>query len=303
MPPRKRLLRAALAVHLCLLLSGCALSPLARRTASFSSAAAAASNDSANAYQVVEGAYYRAQVSALVVAFDKTGFDRTAIQPFMPEADMQARTDILNALHSYAELLAQVSGNQPIEDLDKQTQVLATSLNGLSKDQLSSWVSPQQVDLAVTALNALGRVLIERKRKRELPGILAEMKGPIENICDLLEKDIGDREHSGLRNQLSNSYSQLIRKQQQYIRDNEKSMSPGEKRAEIERLPGLVAAGSRADRALARTQAELADLAKAHTSLAESVGKKDSPGFRLRMAQLLDDSRQLKAVYESLEAK
>ncbi len=285
------------------LAAGCSLSPLAKRTAAFSTAATAAATDSTNGYQAVEDIFYQAQVSALVISFDTQGFDRTSIQPFIPAPDMRVRTDILNGLHDYAELLADVSGDKPIDALDKSTSALGSSLQAFSKDDLKSFASAQDINIAVTALNALGGILIEHKRSRELPGILDRMKEPIQTICTLLQKDIGDTQKSGLRNQMHNSYGDIIRKQQQFIHQNEKSMSASEKRTEIERLPKLVLASTRADRILANTQQELADLASAHTALAETAHQKDSPAFKTRLSQLFDDVRRLKDVYSSLDSK
>jgi len=299
----RRSLRTALALVLCTLLGGCALSPLAKRTASFSATAAAAATDSANAYQVVEDRYYQAQVSALVISFDETGFDRTAIKPFMAPKDMQARTDILNGLQGYAELLAEVSGDQPMRDVDTQSKALSSSLKALSADDLNSWAPPGDIDLAVKALNVLAKVLMEHKRSRELPEILGQMREPIQTICELLQKDIGDPKNSGLRNQLSNSYADIIRKQQQYIRLNSKSMSPADKRAEIEKLPALVSAGAKADHILATTQRELGDLSKAHTMLADTAREKNSPAFNVRLQELVEDGRQLKVISSSLESR
>lgn len=288
----------------CVFVAGCSVSPLTKRAVTFSTAATAAATDTANAYQMVEDTYYQAQVASLVVSFDENGFDPNSIKAFMPEKDMEARTEVIEGLHEYAELLAEVSGDAPVTALNTQTQALGTALQNFSTDNLKSWAPPAaDVNLAVTALNGLGRILIERKRSRALPGILDQMKKPIEDICALLQEDIGDPQKSGLRNQLKNSYAELIRKQQQYIHKNEASMSAADKRAEIEKLPKLAASQAQSDRVLAKTQRELADMAKAHTALAETAHQKESPTFRVLVAQLARDGEQLNDVYRSLPTK
>jgi hypothetical protein len=285
-------------------LPGCAPSPLATRATSFSAAATAAASDAKNAYQTVEDIYYQAQVSSLVVNFDKNGFEPSSIQPFLPPKDMQVRTDVLNGLASYAELLAEVSGDQSVTALDTQSQALSTALQKVSTDDLKSWAPPStDLNIAVTALNVLGRVLISNRRSRDLPGILKQMNQPIQVICNLLQEDIGDPQKSGLRNQLANSYTKLIREQQQYIHLNEASMSAAEKRTEVERLPTLVASKMQADKVLAKTQQELADLAKAHSALAETTSNKGSPAFNVLLSQLVQDGEQIKSVYSSLPTK
>jgi len=51
--------------------TGCSLSPLSKRTASFATVAVAATKDSASAYEVVERSDYDVQVASLVLNFDK----------------------------------------------------------------------------------------------------------------------------------------------------------------------------------------------------------------------------------------
>ena len=114
-------------------LSGCSLSPLAKRTADFSSAAAATSIDTASAYQIVERAHYDTEVATLVANYDTDGFHPEKIKPFLKPEDQETRTRILNGLTQYAETLAEVSGDQPLADVDKQAAVLGNSLKDLSK--------------------------------------------------------------------------------------------------------------------------------------------------------------------------
>jgi hypothetical protein len=57
------------------------------------------------------------------------------------------------------------------------------------------------------------------------------------------------------------------------------------------------------DKVLAKTQQELADLAKAHTALAETTSKKGSPAFKVLLSQLVQDGEQIKSVYSSLPTK
>ena len=305
--------RAVLPIVVALLgitvLASCAMSPLSKRTAAFSTAAAAAAQSTANAYQVVEQSYYDSQVAALVVAFDKDGFYPESIQPFMSSKDMEARTRILDGLKQYAETLAEVSGDQPLNSLDTQAAALGKSLQDLSKNgdiqplAKSAHISESDLNVVTTAVDALGRVLIENRRRKDLPAILNQMKDPVNRICALLEADIGDPEKSGLRNELKNNYLTLIRKQEQFIHLNEGQMSAQEKRQEVERLPQLAADAKKADQALAATKAALAQLAKTHTALVESGNAKDSPGFKTLLSELVEDGQQLNQFYQKLPTK
>jgi hypothetical protein len=149
-------------------------------------------------------------------------------------------------------------------------------------------------------MDALGRALIERRRTRELPALLKEMKGPIAEICGLLDADIGDPEKSGLRNQLKNDYETLKRKQIRFIRDNEGKMSASDKRALIEELVKMSDDEAAGDRTLAATQAALKQLAVTHGALAESGNAKESPVFRTMLSELESDGQQLQGFYSKL---
>lgn len=305
---RKWLSRAG-ALLLVISLAGCSLSPLSKRTAAFSSAAVVTTQNTANAYQVVEQSYYNAQVASLVVSFDKDGFHPERIQPFMSAKNMEVRTRVIDGLRQYAETLAEVSGDQPLNVFDTQAAALGKSLQSMSKNGdiksllKSANISTTDMNVATTAVDALGKVLIERKRSKELPAILKEMRDPIIQICTLLEEDIGTPEKSGLRNQLKNDYDKLERKQEQYIYKNTDKMTAEEKRAEIERLPKLEADRMKADQALAATQAALVQLAKTHTALVDSANKKNSPAFKTLLSELIDDGKQLHSFYENLPSQ
>ncbi len=288
------------------ILVGCTLSPLSQRTTTFSTAACATILQVRNGYQVVEQSYYDAQAAHLVITFDKQGFDPSQIQPFMRPADMKVRNELLAGLQQYATLLAEVSGNDPIEELDKQSQALGTQLQALSSDaNLAALTKSTSIDsgLVATAVDALGRALIEHKRASELPAILERMQKPIDQICQLLEEDIGDPGKSGLRNQLSNDFDELVKFQTTFIFQNEGHMTAEEKRNQIEMLPKLVVEARQADAALEQTQDALQQLAAAHDALAQTRNSKDAPAFRSLISQLVTQSQQLGSVYAAVTAK
>ena len=221
--------RCGAALSLVLLISGCSISPLSQRATSFSTAATAATLKVQNAYQLIEQSYTDAQMASLVNNFDAKGFNPSQIQSFMPSAAMQARTQIIAGLRQYATVLAEVSGNQSVTALDMQSEALGKSLQGLSTSTgLSSVAKNANMDVGIasTAVDALGRMLIEHKAAKELSRILTQMQKPIDQICHLLEDDIGTPEGGGLRNQLKIDYDGLIAEQRTYIYANEAKMTP-----------------------------------------------------------------------------
>jgi len=287
-------------------LAGCSLSPLARRTSDFSSAAMATSIELTAAYDTVETVHRQRQTARLVREYDPArGLDRNAIQPLFPAKDRKVREQIVASLTRYAETLAAVSGDQPLKAVDTGAQALNTSLHSLaSSDELASYVkqagvSGVDLNLATSALDALGRALVERKRAHELPGLLKAMKEPVHNICALLAGEIGEPGVHGLRAQLAQDYETLLHEQNTFIKDNA-ALSPSERRAEIEQLPRLVEAEAAGDRALAATQEALLQLARTHDALAETAQAKDAPGFRALLAELVADEQQVRTFYAKL---
>ena len=285
-------------------LTGCSLSPLAKRTAAFSTAATTATQQTENAYQLVERTYQEAQVARLIRRYDTAGFDPASIRPFLPEHDRQVRTRVLKGLLAYAQLLADVSGDRPVHDMDAATASLASSLKGVSAAQLSSaHLTTTDAGMAADAVEALGRALVEHKRRRELPGILRRMQEPIVTICTLLQADLGSADGPGLRNQLATNYDDLIREQKNDLEANEHVMTLAERRAGIASLPALVLEERRGEAALAATSETLGDLARAHSALADTAGKKDAPSFHAALARLLENAMQLQSFYQALPTK
>ncbi len=287
-----------------LLLSGCQISPLATRTAAFSTAATATIAQTENAYQRVNQAYLDAQVTHLVANYDTQGFQSSLFQPILTPKDLAVRTQVLNGLQQYATLLAEVSGNQPITELETQTKAVGSALTKMQKDDFQSFkVNATDKNIAETAVVAIGSVLIEHQRAHALPRILNQMNPPIQEISRILERDIGTVGSPGLASLLHRKFDDQIADEQQYIRINEKALTPDQKRTEIETLPKLLLAQQQADQALAATSKALAAFAACHAALTETKAQKNSPAFRLELAKMEQNVQALSSFYSSLGAK
>jgi hypothetical protein len=277
------------------------MSPLASRTLAFSTAATTTINQTTNAYQLVNQGYEDAQAARLAATYDTSGFDSSKIQPFLPAKDIAVRTQVLNGLQQYATLLAEVSGNQPITDLETQAAAAGSALQKLQQDDFTSFrISSTDKNLAVTAVAALGSALIERERARALPGILEKMNSPIQQICTILESDIGTVGQPGLASALHRDYDNQIAAEEKFIRDNAATMTAEQRRTEIETLPKLVLAQQQSDQALAATSKSLAALAASHAALAATKTQKNAPAFKLELAEMLQDAQAINTFYSSL---
>jgi hypothetical protein len=300
-------MRAGVVWCLCCLsmLSGCAVSPLSQRAATFSAAASATVVKMQSTYQLVEQTYEAAAMATLVNQFDTKGFDPASIQPFIPDADMKARTELMSALQQYATLLAEVSGSSEVTELDKESEALGTNLEVLAKAApLTALAKNANMEsgVASAAVDALGRVLMKKATAKELPSILESAQKPIDTICTLLGQDIGTPEGTGLRNELRDKYVELIVDQRTYILANEAKMSPDEKRTEIAKLPQLVTAEKQGDATLEQTQKALQQLAATNDVLTQTKKDKDAPAFRALVTQMVAQGQQLGAVYAAASA-
>lgn len=295
----------------CLALGGCSLSlsPLAKRSAAFGDAASRVVTESSKAYDTVERTTYHANVSTLVLDFDESGFDRSKIKPFLPARDLQVREDVLGGLQTYANDLSQIAGDQAFAPLDQQASALSAALVTLSSNgelqKLAPGASDTEAKGLATAVDTLGKMLIERKRRKELPSIIRKMQPVLEQLCGLLEQDIGDkptdgRDGHGLRNQLWNEYDDLIGNQTDYISENKARFTPAEKATEIVRLPQLVTEQQDADAALASTKAALRQLVETHHAL---LLPQQSGTFHQRLSELVQDGQQIGQFYSSLNSK
>lgn len=292
-------------------ITGCSLSlsPLSRRSSAFGNIASVAVRDTSTAYQTVEDATYQAEVSSLVLNFDREGFRREKIQPFLPAQDLDIRLTLLHGLQEYADQLASTAGEKAFAPLDQQTAALAQSLTTLSTNDALRKLAPEASDSEVkgiaTAVDVLGRVLIERKRRQELPHIIRQMQPPLEQLSILLIRDIGTPPNdgqpgSGLRNVLWRRYETLISNQEDFVVNGSKQFTPAERANEIGKLPQLVSQQRTADGALARTQTTLRDLVSTHRALLDA----DQAGtFKTRLSELVEDGQQIASFYSTLNSK
>jgi hypothetical protein len=158
-----------------------------------------------------------------------------------------------------------------------------------------------------TAVNALGRWFIERKRQQRLPELIREMQAPVKATADLLQADIGtapdESGHGGrgLRDQLWNEYTEAMIQQVAFIDQNKDRMGAASKAEAIEKLPQLVRKRSLADQALKQTQSTLSKLVDAHSALLRAVESKGN--VQAECSALISEGQRIKAFYDSLQKK
>jgi hypothetical protein len=298
MRPRQTALRALCAFVL--LLTGCSLSPLARRTAAFSSATSQVVDNSENAYRAAVRLNDEAQASMLVARYDSAQpVDPHSLKHLMDPQDLEARTEVLDGLRAYAQTIADLSSGVASSKLDDAAASVGTNLQKLSAATPTTFkITPQEANAASTALKALGEFLTSKKVKGSVPKIIQEMDPNIEAICNLLLSDIAI-----LRDQSGRDYEQLLSQQDSFIRHAGKDLSPIDRRSEIQRLPQILVRKQATDDMLANLADCVKQLALTHHALSAAATSKEAPSLEARIADLRAIGSRLANYYESLPTK
>ena len=284
--------------------AGCALTPLARHTAAFATATALVVHGSQDAYRTANRLYFDEQVSSAVLQYDKQPtFDPRSITPLLTTQQMHVRDSLLDALQRYAENLDEIE-NAPgkATGLDAAAAGVGNNLLAMNTSLRMDFSSAKgaamtqtQANILSTSVEALGRFLIARKVKRELPSMIVALDPAIEQICKVFEVDIAT-----LQSQAHNDYSQLLSQQDLFIRNPLNKMDAVERRAEIRQLPLILQASRDSDALLTSLKVAIERLALAHHSLAEAAQGNNPEVLRARIGDLMSSGQQLASFYQTL---
>jgi hypothetical protein len=275
------------------------------RIVAFSTATQLAMDNTTTAFQTVEARHTEMLVTRLSVNYDKQPFNPSMVKPFLSPEALQARQQTFGGLKRYAELLSSVVSDQVLDQYDASTIGLGNALARLDKDLVAKnylnarVVGDQGIDIFTTAINALGRFIIERKRDRGLRETVKEMDPTVKEIVRLVRLDIGESpEKPGLRNELWNTYDSTIAAQDSFIRNalGAGTMDPIAARTEVRTLVVLVSDQRNADQALAATRDTLQALADAHARLSDTF----DPSLTATVERLSSEGQRVKAFYDAL---
>lgn len=300
---------AALIVFLVvsLLVAACDSEEAARKIAAFSTATTVATSGTADAFAALDESYYQTNIARLVVDYDERGFDPEAAQRLLPPEDVEVRLQLLRAVQLYAERMADVMSDDQLAEFDAETKSFGQSLLALkdSRVPILSRIggARNQVGVLTTAIDALGRFFMERKRRKEVRRIISEMDAPVRAVCQHLIDDIGlapreDVAGTGLRAQMWRQFNQQMISQDTFIRKN--TFDPRTRAEEIRRLPVLVRKRAAADQMLAATQSALRKLSEAHGAISTAFERKQDVKLDRLVAELYAEGTRIKKFYDNL---
>src|SRR5215469_138496 len=226
------------------------------------------------------------------------------IDILLSQRDIAVRVAVLQSFQVYTKsLCAIVSGTNPSE-LTKAAQSVGGQLgslgnslvpaiekaggiaqNDLPTSSSTAVISPEIQNGITTAVDALGKFLIERKIKAELPGKIAAMDPHIQALAVLLVSDI-----DVLKNEEGHDYNLIINKHTASIRAAG-DLGFGERREEIMKLPDFVRKGRDAQDKLTALQNAIKELAETHKQLVAQVNNSES--FKQQLEDLAKAADEL----------
>jgi hypothetical protein len=256
------------------------------------------------------------------------------IQPLMSDKDIQVRLAVLAAFQEYVKSIVAITsgtdspqlqaaaksagenltnlgnalapsvesalGIAPAAASTTQTTVTTTSGNTTTSTSSTSPTPAPAISGAVqngiiTAVDALGQFLINRKTRKELPPIIVSMDPHVRTLCELLESDIAI-----LKDQESRDYDFIIDQQTLFIREPSSKLDPEQRREQIMKLPGIVREERASTQQLTQLSAGIVRLEIAHHALAAEAQSNNSQSLKTKLGDLEAAGSDLGNFYSSL---
>ncbi|HQU30161.1 MAG: hypothetical protein HRU72_11665 [Planctomycetia bacterium] len=289
--------------------AGCAAPNAQKRIADFSTALSIATTNTTDAFETVDQKFYCTRVALLVNNYDEKGFNPNTEMHFLTGQDLESREQLFKGLQRYAQKLADIMSDTQMKEFDAETKAFGKSLQKLRENDafknINSGASQTNIDAFTTAVDVVGRFFIDYKREKGVREIVADMKQPIESICNTLVSDIGqpmDKAGAGgfgLRNQSWIQYEVMLKEHISFIDHHKDKFDPVTKAEAIAKLPAIVEEQYKADLTLKATQDTLRKLRMTHDELVKAFDK-TCPTLENLIAELIDEGKRVGKFYKSL---
>lgn len=292
-----------------LFFAGCATPHAQKRIAAFSTALSIATTNTTDAFETVDQKLYLTKVALLVNNYDEKGFNPNTEMHFLAGQDLAVREEVFKGLQLYAQKLADIMSDAQLKEFDAETKAFGESLQKLNENDafknITGGSSGTNIDAFVTAVNAVGRFFVNYKREKGVREIVADMKQPVENICNTFISDIGQPMDNhgaggfGLRNQSWLQYDVMVKTQIGFIDHNAGKLDPVAKAEAIAKLPSIVKEQQQVDLTLKATQDTLKKLKKTHNELVKAFDE-TCPTLENLIAELINEGKRVSEFYKSL---
>jgi hypothetical protein len=110
------------------------------------------------------------------------------------DKDLTVRLKMISLLRDYAKGLGELSTANFSEDIDKASKDLYGALAGLKETLEASGkgigISKDNLSIIATAVNAIGKTIVEKKRREAIKAIVKNSDPAVQKSADLLEEEI-----------------------------------------------------------------------------------------------------------------
>jgi len=292
---------------LCSLLSGCALTPMAKHAQAFDVATATVISGSEDAYRAANDLREKEQMEAAVYSYNYAadadiGFDpHKEFKPLFTPDQLAARIVVLDGLQAYADSLVDLTGRPTAVDkaaLEAAAAGVGTNLLNLSTSLNAKFpavpaISGNQGALISTAMKALGEYLQVRVVKKSLPKVTGDMNASVKTLCELLEADI-----QVIKAQADSDYTSLLLTENQFVLHNK--LDAVEKRNEVEKMMTVIRRQRANDRLLDALNYGVVKLRLTHQALAAAAQGNNPGSLKENIAELQAAGKDLNTYYKSL---
>tara|TARA_R110000787_G_scaffold100723_3_gene205808 strand:- start:6661 stop:7539 length:879 start_codon:yes stop_codon:yes gene_type:complete len=111
------------------------------------------------------------------------------------EDSLKRRQNAVQTLENYGDLLYSLSSNDKNAELDKAANKFTDGVKDLDQDQK---VSSTSLDVIKYTVKGLGRLIVEKKKKKAITDVVTTSRSQIDHLCNLIIEDFdGDRGFSG----------------------------------------------------------------------------------------------------------
>lgn len=260
-------MRTAIALSLCVILTGCMSASHKRPYAAVANEATVAASDSKAVYQTAQQTYYDEQADELAATYTTKGYTPGQVSALIASKDLQARIVAIDTVNQYGQLLNRALGDHKMGNA-KQQQGSSSKKNTSNVYNQSTVFSAANTKAMGDAVSELGRIMADYEVARHLPKAVKEADPSIQTLTGLLIADLGQQGQLGIRNEVFEAYNNRIILQDQFIKKNSDKMSAVECREQIQKLLTLEREQKEADDAIVKAEQELKQVADLNHALA-----------------------------------
>ena len=274
-PPQTRRGFAAITAPLVLVLAaGCGLSAADKAAISqFSRAATTVGEVTASELVAMRDAVIQMNVARLTLTGREQGLPGpNELEQTFTAQHVTTRVAAANALRSYGEMLLALSEDRPERQLRAAADQFVSSVRSLP--DVKQHVTDSQLDAIGTAVQTVGGLVVEWKKKRALESIVPRANPAVARLCDLLAADF-DPTGTQLGAQLVVTTSLLRARSDDAFR---RATTPGERASVLTAYRLANANEVRRAELLSRVAQAVRDMKKANAQLTQALANQRDLG-------------------------